>query len=44
MEIEKDKRYEIVVFPNQDEGLKAQRILVSKGKVLLNRDTAGHFY
>ena len=31
MEIDKDRRYEIVVFPNQDEGLKAQRILVSKG-------------
>lgn len=32
MEIEKDKKYEIIVFPNQDEGLKAQRILVSKGE------------
>ena len=32
MEIDKDKRYEIIVFPNQDEGLKAQRILVSKGE------------
>ena len=31
MEIDKDRRYEIVVFPNQDEGLKAQRILVSMG-------------
>ena len=28
MEIEKDKDYEIIVFPNQDEGLRAQRILV----------------
>ena len=32
MEIEKNKDYEIVVFPNQDEGLKAQRILISKGE------------
>ena len=32
MEIEKDKQYEIIVFPNQDEGLKAQRVLVSKGE------------
>ena len=32
MKIAKDKKYEIIVFPNQDEGLKAQRILVSKGK------------
>jgi ArsR family metal-binding transcriptional regulator len=32
LEIEKDKRYEIIVFPNQDEGLKAQRVLVSKGQ------------
>ena len=31
MEIDKSKKYEIIVFPNQDEGLKAQRILVSKG-------------
>lgn len=31
MEIEKDKDYEIIVFPNQDEGLKAQRILVTRG-------------
>jgi len=31
VEIEKDKKYEIIVFPNQDEGLKAQRVLVSKG-------------
>ena len=30
MEIDKDKKYEIIVFPNQDEGLKAQRILISK--------------
>lgn len=32
MEIDKNKQYEIIVFPNQDEGLKAQRILVSKGR------------
>ncbi|MDD5246685.1 MAG: (Fe-S)-binding protein [Candidatus Omnitrophica bacterium] len=32
MEIEKDKKYEIIVFPNQDEGLKAQRILISRGE------------
>jgi ArsR family metal-binding transcriptional regulator len=32
LEIEKDKRYEIIVFPNQNEGLKAQRVLVSKGE------------
>lgn len=32
MEIEKNKKYEIIVFPNQDEGLKAQRLLVSKGE------------
>ena len=31
MEIDKSKRYEIIVFPNQDEGLKAQRALFSKG-------------
>jgi ArsR family metal-binding transcriptional regulator len=31
LEINKSKHYEIIVFPNQDEGLKAQRILVSKG-------------
>jgi ArsR family metal-binding transcriptional regulator len=31
LEIEKDRKYEIIVFPNQDEGLKAQRVLVSKG-------------
>ena len=31
MEIDKSKKYEIIVFPNQDEGLKAQRVLVSKG-------------
>ncbi len=30
MEIDKKKQYEIVVFPNQEEGLKAQRILLSK--------------
>lgn len=32
MEIEKDKKYEIIVFPNQDEGMEAQRILISKGE------------
>ncbi len=32
MEIEKNKDYEIIVFPNQDEGLRAQRILV-EGKI-----------
>ncbi len=32
MEIEKSKKYEIIVFPNQDESLKAQRVLVSKGQ------------
>ena len=32
MEIDKSKQYEIIVFPNQDEGLKAQRILISKGE------------
>ena len=31
MEIDKSKKYGIIVFPNQDEGLKAQRVLVSKG-------------
>lgn len=31
MEIDKSKQYEIIVFPNQEEGLKAQRVLVSKG-------------
>lgn len=30
MEIEKNKHYEIIVFPNQDKGLKAQQILVTK--------------
>ena len=30
MEIDKSKKYEIIVFPNQDEGLKAQRVLVTK--------------
>ena len=30
MEIEKDEDYEIIVFPNQDEGLKAQKILVTQ--------------
>ena len=32
MEIEKSKKYEIIVFSNQDESLKAQRVLVSKGQ------------
>jgi len=32
VEIDKNKKYEIIVFPNQDEGLKAQRILVTKGE------------
>lgn len=31
MEIDKSKQHEIIVFQNQDEGLKAQRILISKG-------------
>jgi ArsR family metal-binding transcriptional regulator len=31
LEIAKSKKYEIIVFPNQDEGLKAQRVLLSKG-------------
>ena len=31
MEIDKNRQYEIIVFPNQDEGLKAQRVLASKG-------------
>jgi len=30
LEIEKDKDYEIIVFPNQDQGLRAQRILVER--------------
>jgi len=30
LEIDKSKQYEIIVFPNQDEGLKAQRVLLSK--------------
>ena len=30
MEIDKSKQYEIIVFPNQAEGLKAQRVLVTK--------------
>jgi ArsR family metal-binding transcriptional regulator len=29
--IDKDKSYDIIVFPNQDQGLKAQRVLVSRG-------------
>jgi len=32
LEIEKNKKYEIIVFPNQDEGLKAQRLLISSGE------------
>ncbi len=32
MEIEKSRQYKIIVFPNQDEGLKAQRILISRGE------------
>jgi ArsR family metal-binding transcriptional regulator len=32
LEIDKSKKYEIIVFPNQDEGLKAQRVLVSKSE------------
>ncbi len=32
MEIDKSKKYEIIVFPNQDEGLKALRVLVSKSE------------
>jgi len=32
LEIDKNKKYEIIVFPNQDEGMKAQRLLVSKGE------------
>ncbi|MCX5669184.1 MAG: hypothetical protein NTX89_03585 [Candidatus Omnitrophica bacterium] len=31
MEIDKNKHYEIIVFPNQEEGLKAQRALLSNG-------------
>jgi ArsR family metal-binding transcriptional regulator len=31
LEIDKSKQYEIIVFPNQDEGLKAQRVLLFKG-------------
>jgi ArsR family metal-binding transcriptional regulator len=30
LEIEKNKHYEIIVFPNQDKGLKAQQVLVTK--------------
>jgi ArsR family metal-binding transcriptional regulator len=32
LEIDKSMKYEIIVFPNQDEGLKAQRVLISKGE------------
>ncbi len=32
MEIDKNKQYKIIVFPNQDEGLKAQRVLIAKGE------------
>lgn len=31
MEIDQSKSYEIIVFTDQDEGLKAQRVLVTKG-------------
>ena len=31
MKTDKSKKYEIIVFPNQDEGLKAQQILVTRG-------------
>jgi len=31
LEIDKNKNYNIIVFPNQEEGLKAQRILVTYG-------------
>lgn len=31
MKIDKSRQYEIIIFPDQDEGLKAQRVLVSKG-------------
>jgi hypothetical protein len=31
LEIDKSRQYEIIIFPDQDEGLKAQRILISKG-------------
>lgn len=31
MEVEKNRDYEIIVFPNQNEGLKAQRVLVTQG-------------
>jgi ArsR family metal-binding transcriptional regulator len=31
LEIDKSKQYEIIVFPNQEDGLKAQRVLVSQG-------------
>ena len=30
MEIDRDKNYEIIVLPNQDVGLKAQQILVTR--------------
>jgi ArsR family metal-binding transcriptional regulator len=30
LQIQKDKKYEIIVFPNQDIGLKAQQVLVTK--------------
>ncbi len=32
MDVEKNRKYEIIVFPNQDEGLKAQRLLISNGE------------
>lgn len=31
MEIDKNKQYEIIVFSNQDDGLKAQRVLMTAG-------------
>jgi len=31
LEIDKSRQYEIIVFPNQDEGLKAQRVLMTAG-------------
>jgi len=31
LEIDKNRQYEIIVFPNQDEGLKAQRVLMTTG-------------
>jgi len=39
LEIDKSKQYKIIVFPNQDEGLKAQRVLVSRGMDFKNIST-----